>query len=97
MSAAHTRGPWWPAVTSIFTSGFVDSPTGAVCTMTAQTERVANARLIAAAPDMLAALEAMDLARHTDAPADWQRATDLSDAAIAKALGRTPIEIGDPS
>lgn len=54
----------------------------------------ANARLIAAAPDMLAALEAIDLARHTDAPADWQRATDLSDAAIAKALGRTPNEIG---
>jgi hypothetical protein len=50
-------------------------------------EATANARLISAAPDLLAALQAVDLARHTDAGDDWQRATDLTDAAIAKATG----------
>jgi hypothetical protein len=50
----------------------------------------ANARLIAAAPDLLAALLAVDLARHTDAEADWEKATRLSDAAISKATSRQP-------
>ena len=53
-------------------------------------ELLANARLIAAAPDMLAALLAIDLARHTDAEADWEKATRLSDAAISKATSRQP-------
>lgn len=45
----------------------------------------ANASLISAAPDMLAALEAVELARHTDAEEDWLRATRLTDEALAKA------------
>lgn len=44
-----------------------------------------HARLIAAAPELLAALQAVDLARTTDAAKDWKRATLLTDAAIAKA------------
>ena len=66
-----------------------------------QAEREANARLIAEAPEtaaerdrlkalnaeLLAALKAVNRARLTDASADWQRATDLTDAAIAKAEG----------
>lgn len=48
---------------------------------------IANARLIAAAPELYDALEAVDLARHTGAPHDWERATKLTDAALAKARG----------
>lgn len=51
------------------------------------TAREANARLIAAAPELLAALEAIDLARTTDEPRHWQRATELSDVALKKARG----------
>lgn len=56
------------------------------------TYREANAALIAAAPELLAALQAVDLARHTDAPADWERATALSDAAIRKATGQSVVQ-----
>lgn len=45
----------------------------------------ANARLIAASPMLLEALLAVDLACHTDEPADWQRATDLTSAALSAA------------
>lgn len=48
----------------------------------------ANAGLIAAAPDLVEALQAVDLARLTDLPKDWQRATDLTDAALRRALGK---------
>lgn len=47
---------------------------------------VANARLIAAAPDLLAACKAM--VRTGKAPADIDAAYDLMRAAIAKAEGR---------
>lgn len=43
----------------------------------------------AAVDPMLAALEAVDVARHTDEPQDWQRATDLTAAAIQQAKGET--------
>jgi len=48
----------------------------------------ANANLIAAAPDLLEALKAIELARTTDETKDWLKASKLSDAAIAKAEGR---------
>ena len=108
MSAAHTPGPWkvFLSPNGQRVIGVGDRNAGGITDQgdvstndqgvwRSGPEKIANAYLIAAAPDMLAALEAIDLARHTDAPADWQRATDLSDAAIAKALGRTPNEIGD--
>lgn len=38
-----------------------------------------------AAPDLLEALMAVEMARHTDATEDWEKATALSDAAIVKA------------
>lgn len=36
---------------------------------------------------LLEALEAVDLARMSDAPNDWERATNLTDAALRKARG----------
>ncbi len=65
----------------------------------------ANARLIAAAPELISLLEAAVVIIASDyepggpqfhhvAPSDLLA---RARAAIAKALGRTPIEIGDPS
>ena len=51
-------------------------------------ENEANAQLIAAAPDLLEALLAVEMARHTDAKEDWLKATELTDAAIVKATVR---------
>ena len=38
-----------------------------------------------ATPDLYEARKAVELARHTDAPEDWERATELTDAALSKA------------
>lgn len=35
--------------------------------------------------NLVDALKAVDLARHTDETADWVKATDLTDAALSKA------------
>lgn len=43
--------------------------------------------IMASAPEMLEALQAVEAARITDLPKDWTRATKLTDAAIAKATG----------
>ena len=48
----------------------------------------ANARLIAAAPELLEALDAVELARMTDEPKHWDAATTLTAKAIAKARGQ---------
>ncbi len=57
-------------------------------------ESAANCRLIAAAPDLLAALQALRLAREQDKYPSWERgvpefnkAEAMADDAIAKALG----------
>lgn len=90
MSAQHTPGPW----EHVRLSGTCGPNAIRMAYNAKQTfygvrvvARAEDAQLIAAAPDLLEALLAVNLARHTDAPADWQRATDLSDAAIAKARG----------
>ena len=54
-------------------------------------ERAANAALIAAAPDLLAALEAMTQAyqQHFDAmPVAWQTFDNMAQEAIARARGQ---------
>ena len=50
-------------------------------------QRLANARLIAAAPDLLEALELIASTDPVDAALDPQRAMRVAKAAIAKALG----------
>lgn len=90
MSGSHTPGPW------VIEDGWLQNERGpyvdgqylSVC-MSAT--RLADGLIIAAAPDMLAALEhilagAVSLPRFAEAEAR---------AAIAKALGRTPNEIGE--
>lgn len=84
MSAAHTPGPWvvWTANEEI---GSVTTADGMIAIAQAQQtrrifkesdhdERRANARLIAAAPDLLAALQ-----RLHDDTADYVRINNLGD------------------
>ena len=99
MSAAHTPGPWvfgnWPTGTAGVKSesGWVDvwAPTesghGLPFAACKHHDEEANARLIAAAPDLLAALqEAADLLRCCGPEANEFGLLDRVDAAIAKAV-----------
>ena len=54
-----------------------------------QAEAEANARLIAAAPDLLESLVLLVNASHAEAAEEWERLHDLARTAIAKATGRT--------
>ena len=88
MSTQHTPGPW--KLDGAANTGDLDiiSPTGRIamvdCEFSVETEDVltANARLIAAAPDLLHALrDAVEILEGTGLDASIQR------AAIAKATG----------
>lgn len=98
--AAHTPGPWEVAEAKRYEGGepiteelFVrapedDDPATSSINEVAQ----ANARLIAAAPDLLAALrlaQAWFTARPAQRP-DFTAVRDAMEAAIAKAEGRQP-------
>jgi len=94
----HTPGPWcvkpynWQrGNVSVFAPRFGRAPYGACVAYTPCSDGVggeagalANARLIAAAPELLAALCEVAVLGSGKCE-DWQRATDLTDAAIAKA------------
>lgn len=87
-AAAHTAGPWratepcpvsgWVDIVSGEDTGVYVPPLGS----TRHDNAVANARLIAAAPEMLEALKRLCLGDGADD--DWKAA----EAAIAKAEGR---------
>jgi len=51
--------------------------------------QLADVTLRAAAPELLEALMAVEMARHTDAKEDWLKATVLTEAAIVKATVRS--------
>lgn len=87
MSEKHTPGPWSYAIPG---DSFVASSNGLICRRPAVSggggapnNWEANARLIAAAPDLLDALQVMlDAAHH-----DITQECDIARAAIAKAIG----------
>ena len=92
MTAQHTPGPWWVTDSGVRDGG------GFICArIPAQryegqderferefAERIANCRLIAAAPDMLAALRAV-----MDPETHWAEARRQVLTAIAKATGES--------
>ncbi len=85
----HTPGPWWPYRKQGYSNLFIGSGTHDVAEAThagGEEHRQANAQLIAAAPELLAALNYMV----ENAEADGWSELMLSDAkaAIAKAEGR---------
>lgn len=85
----HTPGPWFSQYDD---NGFYEIGSEAVSLRLAFTHGEgdtdeANARLIAAAPEMLAALEFLTHAPILNSVSTWQEARRLVDAAIAKATG----------
>lgn len=91
MSTTHTPGPWMlqTSDSDIFVE-VIDSPTEGVTLATLPADEVgyANARLIAAAPELLAALNTFLLASDLKDDSQWE-ARRLARAAIAKAEGTT--------
>lgn len=89
MSARHTPGPWQAIGTCVGNAkGERRFVVGITRTAYAsQDEMRANARLIAAAPELLEALEAVD--RMFSEPGKWNKISvrDCVRAAIAKATG----------
>lgn len=104
--AAHTPGPWsivpqngvGPMIAREYETGKQMNPKGLrlVCHVLARgnslPEDEANARLIAAAPDLLAALtEVMDWVKHWDPnfaqDAEWPATAAKVDAALSRAAG----------
>ena len=82
MKQQHTPKPW----NKIGNSIGVDA--GEIATVWSGVgDQEANARLIAAAPDLLEALELIASTDPVDAALDPQRAMRVAKAAIAKALG----------
>ena len=99
MTATHTPGPWTVEYDgSIVMCGQVVS--GPIAPDMADGDGVANSRLIAAAPELLAACEALDrcLMRNSDGRyfvcegrnSDYNTSCDAIHAAIAKARGVLP-------
>lgn len=106
MTARHTPGPW---VIGDENNACCDVLLGTdhnlTCSMDrrdnntydeviSREEMLANAKLIAAAPDLLEALQALRLAREQDKYLSWEKGAPdfknaelLADAAIAKATG----------
>lgn len=89
---SHTPGPWVVGVQGVFTT----NPNYCLCRMwdgTRIEETEANKRLIAAAPDLLAACEELLLVAGTYKPIDmydWERVSaviDRAKAALKKARG----------
>ncbi len=87
----HTPGPWTHGPESRDICGPDDESVASAATWRPESEEVANARLIAAAPELLAALEtlltAVDDAVDVEAQASWQGAATDAEIAIAKAKG----------
>jgi hypothetical protein len=82
--ADHTPGPWTNTNPRFFSDRehvFAGTIMVADCCRLGQEESEANARLIAAAPDLLAAIE-----EHLAAK-DWPKACEMMKAAVAKAKG----------
>jgi hypothetical protein len=90
----HTPGPW--VVSSIDNTLYVGNSTAYVaraflCHPLTECESQANAHLISAAPDLLAALKRMvAITNGKGKDTDWFAAWSQADTAIARAEGRTP-------
>lgn len=100
MSAQHTPGPWWLQADGAgwyvectpergHSVAYVRAEAGEDDPDTPDAEKEANARLIAAAPDLLEALWAMVTSFHAVEYMEphMQEASNMARAAIAKAEG----------
>ena len=90
METKHTPGPWVADGSEITTETWVCGADGKrICTMRPSFADWSNARLIAAAPELLEAL--MDALKDLEALSQWDNASACARkarAAIAKATGK---------
>lgn len=89
----HTPGPWYVAVGNIdgpCITGILAGPVWVVGNIECPIKNEADARLIAAAPEMLAALKQAQNALYFAQNPESRGAAQVVGAAIAKAEGRTP-------
>ena len=96
MNAKHTPGPWYPVYsieTGTFNNSFKIGTSDVIVARTPTSnghETEANARLIAAAPDLLAACEAVDkMLAGPAAMFDLNGMRNILRPAIAKARGES--------
>ena len=85
MEAKHTQGPWRLYGYDVGTAQ--DETLAVVCAMDGDTDE-ANARLIAAAPDLLAALEDIVQASDANDGNSLMHAIQAAQTIIAKARGK---------
>lgn len=85
---SHTEGPWMARANGAQWVVDAGRKQRVASVNTALMRQEANALLIAAAPELLDAAEAVVLAKRTQGPVDIQTAYDLCAAAIAKARGQ---------
>lgn len=88
----HTPGPWGCLDTSNHAHDYrLTKPDGRPLPLTVEandhSEQRANARLIAAAPELLAALEVVLAFSGKDMPSGWGHIAGFCEKAIAKAKG----------
>lgn len=88
----HTPDPWTVHQDGPAKIPTIESPSGPVAMLYAGESAAANARLIAAAPDLIAALKhALDrlesIPAHRDETGIYRHAAAIARAAINKALG----------
>lgn len=93
-TAQHTPGPWFRNIRAGGKYPTVyagrNQHVAAVCQQATPEETEANIDLVAAAPEMLAALERLLTLSRTQGVTDeeWEAAEEAGEAAIAKASGR---------
>lgn len=90
----HTPGPWTAMTTRGRECQIIEQQPGTLGVVIAKADTEANAHLIAAAPDLLAALQGMTDAFGGVPRADYRennrRCVEAARAAIAKATGCEP-------
>src|SRR5215472_15289819 len=101
MSAKHTPGPWFDSGEYDRTLGYTDTTIineereliAIVRVESTREQLQANARLIAAAPELLAALKAIQhnaqVMNQAEPNRVWSAVDDIARSAIAKAEGRS--------
>lgn len=89
MSAQHTPGPWVAKYSVHFKRFQIVDVMGEVCASVSiyGANPDANARLVAAAPELFEALQLLLDARDEGDVASWSSVWDAAEAAIAKARG----------
>lgn len=89
MTQKHTQGPWNLMYPDNPFDGFVAGPDDKLVAVGMGDDTRANARLIAAAPEILDALEQIvSLFPYFPAGSDERKALELAQEAIAKATGQ---------